>query len=163
MKNCKPSFTPMEVNVKISRDMCPQTLEEKKNHGQNSILKCSGLFGIHHNLYPTVYHLCGWNHKPISRRPGCQALECYQEIMRYLHGTIIHGVHYGPSTNGKGTHVVGIVPPIGQVTWTSVNQHCFLLGQGAIIRNNHSSPFEYGGEIHGVNKCNQTQSLQHLC
>ena len=30
MQGCKPSFTPMEVNVKLSRDLCPQTLEENQ-------------------------------------------------------------------------------------------------------------------------------------
>jgi len=30
MKNSKPSITSMEVNVKLSKEMCPQTSEEKK-------------------------------------------------------------------------------------------------------------------------------------
>ena len=65
MKNCKPSFTPMEAYVKLSRDMCPQTLKRKTHHGQKSIPKYSGMFGICHDLYPAGYCLCGWNRKPI--------------------------------------------------------------------------------------------------
>jgi hypothetical protein len=75
IQSCKPSFTPIIVNVRLSRDMCPQTLEEKQIMAKIPYRRIVGCL-IYAMLCTWLDIVCGWNRKPIFRGPGCQTLEC---------------------------------------------------------------------------------------
>ena len=115
MKICKPSFTPMEANVKLSRDMCPQTLKEKQIMAKipyRSIVGCLVYAMI--CTRPDIAFAVG-TVSQYFEDPDGKHWSVVKRIMRYLHGTSTHGVRYDPSTNSIAT-------PIGRATWTAINR-----------------------------------------
>ena len=89
MQNCKPSITPMEANVELSKKYVPSNIWREDIHGQHSILKSGRMFGILcHDLYLAQYCLYSWYCKPILRGPECQMNDEVPTWYRYSWNTL---------------------------------------------------------------------------
>lgn len=135
MKNSKPAITPMEANVKLSKEMCPQTSEDKKfmsNVPYRSAVGCLVYAMV--CTRPDIAFAVGAVSQFLED-PGIKHWSVVKRIMRYLHGTCTHGIHYGPRINSKDTQIIGYCDSdwAGDIDGRkSTTGYCFLLGEGAI-------------------------------
>ena len=107
MQSCKPSFTPMDANVKLSRDMCPQTLEEKQIMDKIPYRRIVGCL-IYTMLCTRldIAFVVGTVSQYLED-PSVKRWSVVKRIIRYLHGSnATHRVHYGPGSRGEDTQVV---------------------------------------------------------
>lgn len=171
MKNCKPSITPMEANIKLSKDMCPRTSEERKfmaNIPYRSAVGCLVYAMV--CTRPDIAFAVG-TVSQFLEDPGVKHWSVVKRIMRYLHGTATHGISYSPSINEKDTQVIGYCDSdwAGDVdSRKSTTGYCFLLGQGAISWHSKKQPIVAlsSTEAEYVASTNATKEaiwLQQLC
>ena len=91
----------MKANVKLSRDMFPQTLEENQIMAKKSYRRVVGCL-IYTMLCTRldIAFVVGTVSQYLEDA-GVKHWSVIKQIIRYLHGpNATHGVHYGPTTNG---------------------------------------------------------------
>ena len=103
MHDCKPMDTPIEINLSLSLDMCPNTLEEK---GQMSKIPYSNVVkSLMYAMMCTHLDICyvvGLASR-FQYNPGIKYWMAVKRILRYLKGTADYVLCY----QGKDLRLIG--------------------------------------------------------
>ena len=103
MHDCKPMDRPIERNLSLSLDMCPESLEEK---GQMSKIPYSSVVGslIYAMMCtrPDIFYVVGLARR-FQSNLGIKHWMVMKRILRYLKGTVDYVVCY----QGKDLKLIG--------------------------------------------------------
>ncbi|KAH9717481.1 hypothetical protein KPL71_021830 [Citrus sinensis] len=108
MLDSKPVLTPLAAHFKLSNQLCPKTDEEKLDMKNVPYANAVGCI-----MYAMVLTRPDLSHSVsvVSRymaQPGREHWRAVKWIMRYLHGSLSHGLVYGKS-KGRSDGLLGFV------------------------------------------------------
>ncbi|XP_037826171.1 secreted RxLR effector protein 161-like [Lucilia sericata] len=105
MDDCKPISTPLDINQKISKDMCPQTKEESDDMKTIPYQEAIGSIMYAAQVSrPDVSFAVGALAR-YNNNPGKAHWQAVKRIMRYLKGTINYKLQFSKDENA---HIEGI-------------------------------------------------------
>jgi hypothetical protein len=125
MSECNPISTPMDVNMKLSKQQCPTTEEEK--HKMQSIPYQSAVGAIMYAMLGTrpdiAYAITTLSQ--YCNNPGYVHWIALKRVLRYLRGTIDYKLTYGNIGNIGNIDNNGSIDNIGNVQYNdNDNNHC---------------------------------------
>lgn len=103
MYDCNPVCSPVDVNQKLSLDMCPKTDKEKEEMKNVPYMEAVGcLLYAAQNTRPDICYIVNMLSR-FNNNPGKAHWSAVKRVMRYLKGTINKGLVY----DGKSEGLVG--------------------------------------------------------
>jgi len=96
MENCKLGSTPMELNKRLSRDMCPKKNEECTYMKNILYLKAVGsIMYLATTTCPDIAYAVGTLAR-FRSNPGLEHWATVKHLLQYLQGTANHALTYSP-------------------------------------------------------------------
>ena len=100
MADCNPVTTPLDPNIKLNTDMCPQTAEEFEWMRDKPYIHLLGAIAyLAVATRPDIAYAVGVLAR-FSRNPGKDHWNALKRVLRYLKGTVDFKLTYSPDSGG---------------------------------------------------------------